>query len=221
MATFLLGLHEGFKAKELRAGLSNTLERIYHIVLCIVDQSVVGGAESGAQTLVLLTATDIVLALTPLTPLAWEFTIDHSRVRCSCSLLPWSMTSDHIRSLAASVFSNCFLQAQCLCIRGDIMYVFRVPNPLTRSAALNNDKRKLLFLVCDSNVTRSATTGRRLALCQISSAWIRNLAPSHYYSSQRAKVPSSLTMARFILVSMSLKVALYRMFFVLNLFEIF
>jgi len=35
------------------------------------------------------------------------------------------------------------------------------------------------------------------------------------------KVPSSLTMARFILVSMSLKVALYHMFFVLNLFEIF
>jgi len=172
MATFLLGLHEGFKAKELRAGLSNTLERIYHIVLCIVDQSVVGGAESGAQTLVLLTATDIVLALTPLTPLAWEFTIDHSRVRCSCSLLPWSMTSDRIRSLAASVFSNCFLQAQCLCIRGNIMYVFHMPNPLTCLAALNDDKRKLLFLVCDSNVTGSATTGQHLALCQISLAWI-------------------------------------------------
>ena len=171
--------------------------------------------------MVLLTVTNIILALTPLTPLAWEFTIDHGRVRCSCSLLPRNMTSDRIRSPAASVFSNCFLQAQRLCIRGDIMCISRVPNPLTRSAAPNNDKRKLLFLVCDSNVTGSATTGRRLALCQISSAWIRNLAPSRYYSSQLAKVPSSLTMARFILVSMGLKVTLYRMFFVLNLFETF
>jgi len=71
MATFPPGLlHEGFKAKELHAGLSNALERTYHVVLRIVDRSIVGGAESGAQTLVLLTATDIVLALTPLTPLA-------------------------------------------------------------------------------------------------------------------------------------------------------
>ena len=70
MATFPPGLCEGFKAKEPRAGLLNVLERIYHVVLRIVDRSVVGGAESGAQTLVLLTATDIVLALTPLTPLA-------------------------------------------------------------------------------------------------------------------------------------------------------
>jgi len=37
MATFPPGLCEGFKAKELRAGLLNALERIYHIVLCIVD----------------------------------------------------------------------------------------------------------------------------------------------------------------------------------------
>jgi len=71
MATFPPGLlREGFKAKEPRAGLSNALEHTYHVVLCIVDRSVVRGAESGAQTLVLLTATDIVLALTPLTPLA-------------------------------------------------------------------------------------------------------------------------------------------------------
>jgi len=111
MATFPPGLHEGFKAKEPRAGLSNALEHIYHVVLRIVDRSIIGGAESRAQTLVLLMATDIILALTPLTPLAWEFTINHSQVRCSCSLLPWSVTSDCIRSLAASVFSNCFLQA--------------------------------------------------------------------------------------------------------------
>ena len=173
------------------------------------------------QTLVLLMVTNIVLALTPLTPLAWEFTIDHGRVRCSCSLLFQNMTSDRIRSPAASVFSNCFLQAQRLCIHGNIMCISRVPNPLTRSAAPNNNKRKLLFLVCDSNVTGSAMTGRHLALCQISSAWIQNSAPSHCYSSQLAKVPSSLAMARFILVSMSLKVTLYHMFFTLNLFEIF
>ena len=37
MATFPPGLYEGFKAKELHAGLSNMLKHIYHAVLCMVD----------------------------------------------------------------------------------------------------------------------------------------------------------------------------------------
>jgi len=37
MATFLLGLHKGVEAHELCTGLSNTLECIYNVKLCIVD----------------------------------------------------------------------------------------------------------------------------------------------------------------------------------------
>jgi len=51
---FPLGLRERVEAHEPRAGLSNALERIYSVELRIVDRCVVWGAESRAQTSVLV-----------------------------------------------------------------------------------------------------------------------------------------------------------------------